>query len=133
MLAEAFFAGPLSAFVSQVDAPTIVAVQTHLIVGSPAFARLAPVLEQLTIPLLDDLARPSVDVILTRRTETAGLGVEITDIFEGAALDELAKFYRNSNGDLRRVLAAAHEAAAQRRLAQTSIVLDCWPPKAHVR
>ena len=29
--AEGFFAGPLSAFVDQVDAPTLVAVQTHLV------------------------------------------------------------------------------------------------------
>ncbi|MGH2902416.1 MAG: hypothetical protein ACRDK7_02305, partial [Solirubrobacteraceae bacterium] len=109
--AEAFFAGPLSAFVDQVGAPTLVAVQTHLLAGSRAFARLAPVLEQLTIPLLDDLARPAVDAILKRRTELAELVVQIIDIFEPAALDELAEFYRQSDGDLRRVLAAAHEAA----------------------
>jgi len=48
--AEAFFAGPLSAFIDQIDAPTLVAVQTHLTEGSRAFDRLAPVLERLTIP-----------------------------------------------------------------------------------
>lgn len=109
--AEAFFAGPLSAFVDQVGAPTLVAVQTHLIEGSRAFGRLAPVLERLTIPLLSDRARYALEAILTRRTELAGLRVQITDIIGGAALDELAEFYRHTGGDLRRVLAAAHEAA----------------------
>lgn len=69
--AEAFFAGPLSAFVDQVDAPTIVAVQTHLINGSRAFGRLAPVLELITIPLLSGRARNAIDTILARRTELA--------------------------------------------------------------
>ncbi len=109
--AEAFFAGPLSAFVDQVGAPTLVAVQTHLIEGSRAFGRLAPALERLTIPVLASLARPAVDAILTRRTTLADMGTPITDIIENAALDELAEFYRQSSGDLRRVLAAAHEAA----------------------
>lgn len=109
--AEAFFAGPLSAFVDQVGAPTLVAVQTHLVDGSRAFGRLAPVLERLTIPLLSHRARYALEAILARRSELAKLRVPITDIIEGAALDELAEFYRHSTGDLRRVLAAAHEAA----------------------
>lgn len=108
---EAFFAGPLSAFVEQVGAPTVVAVQTHLIEGSRAFARLAPVLEQLAIPMLGDVARRTVEAILGRRIESAGLGVPISEIFESAALDALAGFYRHSGGDIRKVLAAAHEAA----------------------
>jgi energy-coupling factor transporter ATP-binding protein EcfA2 len=107
---EAFFAGPLSAFVDQVGAPTLVAVQTHLIDGSRAFARLAPVLERLTIPLLSNRTKHAIEAILTRRAELAELRVQITDIIEDMALDELAQFYRHSGGDLRRVLAAAHEA-----------------------
>jgi hypothetical protein len=109
--AEAFFAGPLSAFVDQVDAPTIVAVQTHLIDGSRAFGRLAPVLERITIPLLSDLARNAIETILARRTELALTDVKIADIIDAAALDALTEFYTSSGGDLRRVLAAAHEAA----------------------
>jgi hypothetical protein len=109
--AEAFFAGPLSAFVDQIDAPTLVAVQTHLTDGSRAFARLAPVLERLTIPLLDRYARQVVNSILARRIELANLNQSITALFDGPALDGLASFYRQSSGDLRRLLAAAHEAA----------------------
>jgi energy-coupling factor transporter ATP-binding protein EcfA2 len=109
--AEAFFAGPLSAFVDQVGAPTLVAVQTHLIEGSRAFARLAPVLEQLTIPMLDGRARLAVEAILTRRIELAEIMATISEIFDASALGELAEFYRHSDGDLRRVLAAAHESA----------------------
>jgi energy-coupling factor transporter ATP-binding protein EcfA2 len=109
--AEAFFAGPLSAFVDQVDAPTLVAVQTHLIDGSRAFARLAPVLERLEIPLLEDRARNVVDSILARRLQLAGLTEPLAAILEVAALEELAEFYRHTRGDMRRLLAAAHEAA----------------------
>jgi hypothetical protein len=109
--AEAFFAGPLSAFVDQVDAPTIVAVQTHLIDGSRAFARLAPVLELITIPLLTDPARNAIETILARRIELAQPGAQLASIIDAAALDALTEFYTESGGDLRRVLAAAHEAA----------------------
>ncbi len=94
-----------------VRTPTLVAVQTHLIEGSRAFGRLAPALERLTIPVLADLARSVVDAILARRLMLAGLNGQITDVVESSALDELAEFYRQSSGDLRRVLAAAHEAA----------------------
>jgi hypothetical protein len=109
--AEAFFAGPLSAFVDQVDAPTIVAVQTHLINGSRAFGRLAPVLELITIPLLSDRARPAIETILARRTELAQPDAQLASIIDATALDALTEFYTQSDGDLRRVLAAAHEAA----------------------
>jgi Cdc6-like AAA superfamily ATPase len=85
-------------------------VQTHLIDGSRAFGRLAPVLERITIPLLSDLARNAIERILARRAELALTNVQIADIIDPVALDALTEFYTNSGGDLRRVLAAAHEA-----------------------
>lgn len=109
--AEAFFAGPLSAFVDQIDAPTIVAVQTHLIDGSRAFARLAPVLELITIPLLSAPARNAIETILARRIELAQPRTQLANVIDATALDVLTEFYTQSGGDLRRVLAAAHEAA----------------------
>ena len=126
--AEAFFAGPLSAFIDQIDAPTLVAVQTHLTEGSRAFDRLAPVLERLTIPLLLQHARHVVDAILARRIKLAELHDPITAIFDNAALDELADFYRESDGDLRRLLAAAHEAAEHAAADGASLI---GPP--HIR
>jgi hypothetical protein len=109
--AEAFFARPLSAFVDQVDAPTIVAVQTHLIDGSRAFGRLAPGLELITIPLLSDRARTAIETILARRMKLAQPHTQLANIIDPIALDALTDFYTQSGGDLRRVLAAAHEAA----------------------
>ena len=109
--AEAFFAGPLSAFVDQIDAPTIVAVQTHLIDGSRAFARLAPVLELITIPLLSAPARNAIETILARRIDPVLPRAQLASIIDADALDALTEFYTQSSGDLRRVLAAAHEAA----------------------
>lgn len=109
--AEAFFAGPLSAFVDQVEAPTIVAIQTHLIDGSRAFERLAPGMELITIPLLENQAREAVTAILAKRLEQVAPDVPLTAILDVAALDAFAEFYKQSDGDLRRVLAAAHEAA----------------------
>lgn len=109
--AEAFFSGPLSAFVDQIDAPTVVAVQTHLIDGSRAFARLAPSLELITIPLLADQARAAVAAILTKRLERTVADAALATILDGAALDAFAEFYRQYDGNLRYVLAAAHEAA----------------------
>lgn len=109
--AEAFFAGPLSAFIDQVDAPTLVAVQTHLTEGSRAFARLAPGLERLEIPQLDERAQALVASILNRRLALGGLSDRVSAIFDIAAMQALAEFYRDTPGDLRRLLAAAHEAA----------------------
>ena len=111
--AEAFFAGPLSAFVEQVDAPTIVAVQTHLLEDSRAFGRLAPVLQRLVIPLLDESSGSAIEMILARRVELAGLELRLGELLERAALEQLADFYRQSSGDLRRVLVATHEACEQ--------------------
>jgi hypothetical protein len=71
--AESVFAGPLSAFVDQVGARTIVAVGTHLIEGSRAFTRLAPVLERIAIPLLSEPARNASESIRVRRIELAQL------------------------------------------------------------
>jgi replication-associated recombination protein RarA len=70
-----------------------------------------PVLERITIPLLGSLARNAVETILARRTELALPDARIADVIDAAALDALTEFYTSSGGDLRRVLAAAHEAA----------------------
>lgn len=120
--AEAFFAGPLSAFVNQVGAPVLVAIQTHLIDDSRAFDRLGPVMERLEIPLLDEHARHVVDSILERRLALGDFELELTAVFDVAALDELARFYAQSSGDLRRVLAAAHEAAEQAGSDQAELI-----------
>jgi hypothetical protein len=108
--AESFFAGPLSAFVDQVDAPSIVAVQTHLTESSRAFARLAPVVEQIKLPLLTELAGDALQAILARRIELAQMDRSVADLIDETALALLTEFYAHSDGDLRRVLAAAHEA-----------------------
>ena len=108
--AEAFFTGPLSAFVSQVDSPTLVAIQSHLTAGSPAFDRLAPSLHRLAIPVLAEKARSVVEAILTRRLDHAGIDMPASDLITAPGLDLLADFYRETEGDLRRVLAATQDA-----------------------
>jgi hypothetical protein len=109
--AEAFFAGPLTAFVEHVDAPTLVAVQTHLQHGSRAFARLAPAMELLTIPAIGERARSALVAILARRAQLAEIAAPVVELVEPAALGELSGFLQQARGDLRRVLAAVHEAA----------------------
>jgi Cdc6-like AAA superfamily ATPase len=67
--------------------------------------------ERITIPLLSDVARNAIETILARRVELARLQAQIAEVIDPAALGSLTEFYRQSGGDLRRVLAAAHEAA----------------------
>lgn len=125
---EAFFRGPLRALIEHVDAPTLVAIQSHLIEGSAAFARLGPSLERVAIPLLDAQASSVVTTILTRRLSHAGIAQSAGEIFAGDAIEALAGVYRQSSGNLRHLLAVAHDATDRAAMDRATLV-----ELAHVR
>ena len=108
---DGFFEGPLRAFVQELAAPCLVAVQTHLTVDRPAFDRLAAVMEVIEIPHLRDEARDALPRILARRLEVGGAGFALGEAIADDALDGLVQFYDDAQGDLRRTLAAAQDAA----------------------
>jgi hypothetical protein len=107
---EGFFTGPLHAFVQEIDAPCMVAVQTHLATGQP-YARLAAGMEAIEIPHAGAEARETLARILERCLVVAALPFGVRDVLAADALDGLVQFYDDVGGDLRKTLAAVHGAA----------------------
>lgn len=104
-----FFAGPVTAFVREVDAACLIAVQDE-IAEHDAFRRIAPNLLKLELPRFDARGTDVIEAILTHRlareTEAPGLN----DILEREAV-ELLGAYCGRTGRLRHALAAAQSAA----------------------
>ena len=108
--ADGFFRGPLHQFVQEIDAPSLIAVQTHL-TGSSPFKRLAAGMEIIRLPQFGSAAREAIVRILQRRVDLAGLECPLVDILADDGLDGLVQFYDDTGGDVRRTLAAAQDAA----------------------
>lgn len=111
-LVEGFITGPLAAFMQEVDAPLLVAMQDHLIADSDGFRRLAP--SMVRIPLTDGLredALAGIAAILAQRIEDHDLQFGLGDVVAEDALREFVSFYEENDGSLRLMLAAAQSAA----------------------
>jgi hypothetical protein len=108
---DGFFEGPLHKFVQEIEAPCVVAVQEHLTQGSEPYRRLAASMEIINIPRLGDEARDALGRILSRRLQVAESDCLLADIMGDDAIDGLVQFYDETGGDVRKTLAAAHNAA----------------------
>ena len=109
---ERFISGPLAAFMQEVDAPLIVAIQDHLIADSHAFKRLAP--SMVRIPLgrgLSGHVDLGISAILAQRISDHGLDFALPDVVAEGALLEFVSLYEETGGNIRLVLAAAQSAA----------------------
>jgi hypothetical protein len=107
---EGFFNGPVTAFVREVDAACLLAVQHHIAEQEP-FRRLAPSLVRVELPRFDEgSAAPALATILRHRLALEDLRVDTSDLLDDGALDLLADFYGETGG-LRHTLAAAQTAA----------------------
>jgi hypothetical protein len=109
-IVEGFFIGPLHAFVQEIGAPCLVAVQTHLATGA-AYSRLAAGMEAIEIPHIRARARETLARILERCLVVADFSMGLIEVVADDALDGLVQFYDDVGGDLRKTLAAAHGAA----------------------
>jgi hypothetical protein len=109
---EGFFTGPLHAFVQEIPAPCLVAVQTHLAAG-PAYTRLAAGMEAIEIPHIRAEARDTLCQILERCLVVGRFSFGLDEVLADDALDGLVQFYDDVGGDLRKTLAAAHGAAEE--------------------
>jgi len=107
---EAFFNGPVTAFVREVDAACLLAVQDH-IASHEAFRRLAPSLRCVELPRFDeDEAVAALRTILDHRLRGHHRTFELSDVLATNAVRLLAAFYCETGG-LRHTLAAAQAAA----------------------
>lgn len=108
---EAFFAGPVRAFINEVEASTLVAVQDHLARSSSTFAELQPMMRLVEIPHLDDAhSHRGVRAIVGHRLDAHEIGVDTDSILGADALDPLIAFYDESGRSLRHMLAALQSA-----------------------
>ena len=105
---DAFFAGPVTAFVQEVDAACMIAVQDPL-AGAPAFRRLAPSLELVDLPAFPD-AHAVLNAIAAHRLTVHELDFAVADVVGDDALDALVGFYDENNRSLRLTLAALQSA-----------------------
>ena len=108
-LIEAFFAGPVTAFVQEVDAPCLIAVQDPL-ATAPAFLRLAPGLELIDLPKFPD-AGAALSAVGAHRLSQHALDFTVNDVVGDDALEALVAFYDEANRSMRLTLAAWQSAA----------------------
>ena len=117
--ADGFFSGPVRAMVRELGAPCIIAVQTAL-AGSPEFKTLAPELQLVDVPSFPEGdAATALRRIVDARLEAYGIE---HDVLDGAALERLAAFYSEMDGNLRFTLAALQTAAGHAADAGSALV-----------
>lgn len=110
---EAFFHGPVRAFVQEIDAPCVIAVQSHLAERSATYRRLAMSQTEIRLPALGDRALAGIGALLTHRLDQYDLGLGLDDVMAPDALEGLAMAYAYGRGNLRHVLAIAQDAAVR--------------------
>ncbi len=106
---EGFFAGPVTAFVREVDAACLIAVQDEIAAQEP-FQRLAPSLLRVVLPRFAHQGATVLTQILAHRLAREPAGPQVDEVLSGEAVDLLGAFYGRT-GKLRHALAAAQTAA----------------------
>jgi len=110
---ERFLDGPVRAFVQEIDAPCVIAVQSHLVRDSDMFARLAATQTEIVLPSFADRAVDAIAAVLAHRLAQYDVGVAVQDVVAPDALDGLGLAYAYAEGNLRHVLAIAHDATVR--------------------
>jgi hypothetical protein len=108
---EAFFDGPVRAFMNELEAPCLLAVQDRF-TDCKAFNELAPSMHLISVPLFDVATAASViRNVLDQRLDQFELQPRSSDVLSGESVSLLAEFYVETSGSLRHVLAAAQTAS----------------------
>jgi hypothetical protein len=110
-VAAAFLAGPVRAFVSELETPCLIAIQTAF-EQIDGFAQLAASLRLITLPAFGNArARDALTAIIHNRLSQAGLDEPAEAIITDEALVLLLAFYDETERNLRFTLAALQSAA----------------------
>ena len=108
---DGFFAGPVRALMREVQAPSLIAIQSQ-IAESDAFRALSPELRIVELAPFDALpARDALRTILVHRLRRNELEFALSGVLGGDALEVLTAFYLEMAGSLRHTLAALQTAA----------------------
>ncbi len=110
-IASAFLSGPVHAFVHEVQAPCLIAIQDAFRT-SDAFAQLAANMRLVEIPVLDENhARGALAAIITNRLRQHDAADAASAVLTDDALIQLIGFYDETDRSLRFMLAALQSAA----------------------
>ncbi len=108
--AEAFLAGPVHAFVHEIDAACLIAIQ-DVFTTVPSFKELATSMALVDIPTLEkDDAAKALGAIIENRLTQHGFEIPAADVIDADALEMLVSFYGEMRGNLRTTLAALQTA-----------------------
>ena len=107
---EAFFNGPVRAFLREVDAPLLIAVQDHLI-ESAGFKQLSPHMHLIEVPSFEANAGAALMRIVDHRLEQFEIAAGSEAVVEAEALELLVSFYEETAGSIRHSLAALQSAS----------------------
>jgi AAA ATPase-like protein len=108
---ERFFTGPIRAFLTEVDAPLVIAVQAEIALGSQTFQDLRSRTTDIDVPGFSD-PHNALTRIATRRIADSGSHFAVGEVVHADAFEALAGFYVEAGASLRYALAVLHGAAA---------------------
>jgi hypothetical protein len=108
---ERFFNGPIRAFLTEVDAPLVVGVQTNIARASPIFQDLRTRTLEIEVPGFSD-PHDALRRIAARRLCDNELDFGVGDILHEDAIEALVSFYAETACSLRYSLAVLNSAAA---------------------
>jgi hypothetical protein len=110
-LAAAFLAGPVRAFVTELETPSLIAIQS-VFTESDEFAQLAAGMRIIELPaLVDNIAHRALDAIIVNRLDQFELAAGPRDVIADEVLEPLISFYDEAGNSLRHTLAVLQTAA----------------------
>lgn len=104
---DRFFTRVVGALANDIDAPSLIAIQTRYR-SDPAYQAIAPTLIEFQIPTVGDLPS-TLEALLSHRMQYWGVPARAGDVFTETALTALAARY-SDRGDLRDMLSVADAA-----------------------
>lgn len=108
---ERFFSGPIRAFLTEVDAPVVIGVQSEIAATSPTFQDLRSRTTDIDVPGFSDPA-DALRKIAGQRLADSDTDFSVDDVVHSDAIDALVGFYGEAGLSLRYTLAVLHSAAA---------------------
>jgi hypothetical protein len=110
-VAEAFLSGPVHAFLTELECPSLIAIQTAF-TGTDAYAQLLATMRPIEIPRLTDTAAVNgLHAIIANRLDQFELAAAPNEVLEDGVTELLVAFYDETNTTLRFTLAALQTAA----------------------
>jgi hypothetical protein len=107
---ERFLSGPVRAYMDQVDAPLVLAIQDDLAEASAAFHDLAASMRIIEVDRLSD-PKAGVRAILARRLDLDdAVEATVEDVFRDDAFSAITAFYDETRHDFRLTLAVVQTA-----------------------